>query len=96
MPQKRKATMMDSNKTLNYHIREIIYNLYKDDIFQNKKEIKFVSITAMYFIKDTEKFGHCMDLINDAVKPYHIETLKKKLDKVELKNIVITLMISSL
>ena len=88
--------MMDSNKTLNYHIREIIYNLYKDDIFQNKKEIKFVPITAMYFIKDTEKFGHCMDHINDAVKPYHIETLQKKLDKVELKNIVITLIISSL
>ena len=33
MPQKRKATMMTSSKTWNYHIRDIIYNLYKGNIF---------------------------------------------------------------
>ena len=37
MSHKRKATMMASSKTRNYHIRDIIYNLYKDHIFQNKK-----------------------------------------------------------
>ena len=36
-PQKRTATMMASSKTQNYHICEILYNLYKYHIFQNKK-----------------------------------------------------------
>ena len=75
---------MASNKNQNYHIYEIIYNLYEDDIFQNKTEIKFFSITAPPFIKYTEKFGHCMELIDAAVKPYHITTLKKQLDKADL------------
>ena len=54
MPQKIKATIMASSKTQNYHICEIIYNIYEDNIFQNKKEIKFFSITAIYFIKNIE------------------------------------------
>ena len=37
MPQKRKATMMASSKTQNYHICEILYNLYEYNIFKNKK-----------------------------------------------------------
>ena len=41
----------------------------------------------MSFIKDTEKFGRCMELINAAVNPYHIKILKKQLDKVEILNI---------
>ena len=53
MPQKRTATMMASRKTRNYHLCEIIYSLYEDYIFQNKKEIKFVSSTDPSFIKDT-------------------------------------------
>ena len=47
MSQKSKATLTASSKTQNYHIRDIIYNLYEYDIFQNKKEIKFVSITTL-------------------------------------------------
>ena len=35
--QKGTDNMMASSKTRNYHIYEIIYNLYKDNIFQNKK-----------------------------------------------------------
>ena len=54
MPHKRTATILASSKTWNYHICEIIYNIYEDNIFQNKKEIKFVSITALSFIKDTK------------------------------------------
>ena len=37
MPQKRTATVMDSSKNRNYHICKITYNLYEDNIFQNKK-----------------------------------------------------------
>ena len=44
---------MESSKTQNYHIHDILYNIYEDNIFQNKKEINFISITAPYFIKDT-------------------------------------------
>ena len=36
--------MMAPSKTRNYHIRDIIYNLYEDNIYHKKKEIKFVSI----------------------------------------------------
>ena len=36
-PHKRKATMMASSKTRNYHICEIIHNLYEDNTFQKKK-----------------------------------------------------------
>ena len=46
IPQKSSATMIASSKTRNYHISEILYNLYKDNIFQNKKHINFISITA--------------------------------------------------
>ena len=53
MPQERKSTMMTSSKTYNYHIREIIYNLYKDNIFQTNKEINFVFIAYPSFKKDT-------------------------------------------
>ena len=56
MPHKRTSTMMASSKTQNYHICEIIYNIYEDNIFQKKKEINFVSITTPSFIKDTAKF----------------------------------------
>ena len=84
MPHKRTATMMESSKTRNYNIYEILYNIYKDHIFQNEKEIKFFSITAPSFIKGTSKFGHCKDFIDAAVNPDHISTLKKQLDKVEL------------
>ena len=77
--------MMESSKTCNYHICDILYNLYEDNIFQNQKEIKFFSITNLSFIKDTSKFGYCKDLINVKLKPYHISTLKIRLDKVELK-----------
>ena len=52
--------------------------------FITRKEIRFVSITALSFIKDTEKFGHCMELIDAAVKPDHAQSLKKQLDKVEI------------
>ena len=44
---------MASIKTQNCHIRDILYNIYEDYIFQKKKEIKFVSITDPSFIKDT-------------------------------------------
>ena len=64
--------MMASSKTWDYHIRDITYNIYKDNIFQKKKEIKFFSITAKFFIKGTSKFGHCIELVYAAVKPDHI------------------------
>ena len=92
MLQKRTATMMTSSKTRNYHICEILYNLYKDNIFQNKKYIKFFSITALSVIKDTANFSHCVDLIYAAVNPYHIVTLNKQLEKVEIKYFVMKLM----
>ena len=78
---------MMSSKNQNYHICEILYNIYKDNIFQNKKEIKFFSINAPSFIKDTEHFGHCLELIDAAVNPYHIATLNKQLDKAEIENV---------
>ena len=87
MPQKMIATIMVSSKTRNYHICEIIHNLYEDDIFLNKKEIKFVSITVTSLIKYTSKLGQCMELIDSAVKLYHIANLNIKLDKAELKQI---------
>ena len=37
MPRKRSTTMMAPSKTHNYHIREIIYNIYKYNVFKNKK-----------------------------------------------------------
>ena len=83
-PQKITSTTIELIKTQKYNICKILYNLYEDDIFQNKTEIKFFSITAPPFIKYTEKFGHCMELIDAAVKPYHITTLKKQLDKADL------------
>ena len=70
--------MMASIETRNYNIYDILYNIYEDNIFQNKKEIKFVSIADPSFMKDTENFGHCMEPINAAVKPYHIITLNKQ------------------
>ena len=87
IPQNRTANITASSKTRNYHICEIIYNIYEDNIFQNNKEIKFVSITETSFIKYTANFGHCVDLIDAAVKPYHISTLKKQLGKAEIKNV---------
>ena len=65
---------MASSKSRNYHIHDILYNIYKDNIFYNNKEIKFVSITSMPFIKETDIFGYCMELIDAAVNPDHIET----------------------
>ena len=75
---------MASIKTRNHHICDILYNIYEDNIFQNKKEIKFVSIADPSFMKGTEKLGHCMEIIDAEVKPYQIETLKKQLDKADL------------
>ena len=37
MPQNIKSTMMTSSKIRNYHIRGILYNIYKYNISQNKK-----------------------------------------------------------
>ena len=53
-------------------------------ILHNKKEIKFLSITALYFIKDTTHIGKFMELIDAEVKLDHIVTLKKQLDKAEI------------
>ena len=75
MPQKRKATIMVLSKTRNYHIHNILYNIYEDNIFQD------ISITAPYFIKETSNFGHCMEIIYATSNPYHIATSKKQLDK---------------
>ena len=58
--------MMGSSMTRNYQIYGIIHNIYEDNVFKNNKLINFFSITDLYFIKDTEKFGHCMEII-DAV-----------------------------
>ena len=79
--------MMDSSKIRNYHIGDSLYNIYEYNIFQNKKEINFISITAPPFIKETKNPGRFVEIIHSAVNPYHIETLNKQLDKVEL-NIV--------
>ena len=87
--------MTKSSETWNYHIRDIVYNIYEDNIFQNNKSINFLSITAPSFIKDTSKFYHCMYLIDDVVKPDHIATLKKQLDKAELICFVMKFMISA-
>ena len=95
MPQKSTAIMMTSSKTQNYHICEIIYNLYKDNIFQNKKEIQFVSINYNSFIKYISIFCHYMELLNAALNPYHIAILKKQLDKAELKTFFVTFMRSA-
>ena len=45
--------MMVSSKTWNYPICEILYNIYEDNLFQNNKDVNFVSVTAKSFIKDT-------------------------------------------
>ena len=37
MPQKMKDTMMASSKTRNYHIRDIIYNIYEYNVSQNNE-----------------------------------------------------------
>ena len=86
---------MSSGKTQSYHIRDIIYSLYKDNIFQNKKKIKFISITDPSFIKDTSNFGHCMELIDAAVKPNNIVSIKKNLGKADLIFLMMTLMSSA-
>ena len=78
---------MMSSKTQNYRICEILYNIYEDHIFQIKKEIKFVSSTAVSFMNDTANFVHFLDLIDAKVKPDYIATLKKQLDKAELKHV---------
>ena len=77
--------MMRSSKTRNYHICDILYSLFEDNIFQNNKEIKFISISVSSLIKGTANFGHCTELIYAALKSNHIASLKKKLDKAELK-----------
>ena len=87
--------MMASSKTWNHHIHDIIYIIYKDNIFQNKKEINFVPITAPSFIRDTETFDHCIEIIDDAVNPYQTKSSKKQLDKAEIKMLVMTLMSSA-
>ena len=78
--------MMASSKTWIYHRYEILYNHYKDNIFQNNKEIKIVSISAFSFIRYTANLGHCIGLHDAALKTYNIETLKKHLDKKKLKH----------
>ena len=67
MPQKRKATMMASSKTQNYHIRDILYILYEDNIY----------LTNMSLIQVKEDLCQSMELINSSVKPDYIATLKK-------------------
>ena len=84
---KRKTTMTASSKTHNYHFHKIPYNIYEDNIFQNNKEIKFLSMNAPSLIKETAMFGHFMYLIDGAVESYHISTLKKQLDREKLKNV---------
>ena len=79
--------MMVSSKTRNYHIDDNIYNLCKDNIFQIKKQIKFISIAHSSFINYTSQFGHYIELIYASVKPYHIVTLNKQLDKDEQTNV---------
>ena len=69
--------MMESRKSHNYHMRAIIYNIYEDNILQNKKEIKFTSITYLSFKKDIETFGHCVYPIDAIGNPDHIECFKK-------------------
>ena len=64
--------MIASSKIWNYHISELIYNIYEYNIFQNKKWIKFISITDPSFIKEKENVGHCMKIIDAVVNPYHI------------------------
>ena len=88
--------MMASSRTRNYHNCDIIHNIYKDNLFKNNKEIKFISTTALYFIKDKATFGHSMDLIDATVKPYNMARLKKQLDKAEIKLFFMKLMISAL
>ena len=75
--------MMGSSKTRNNYIFEILYNIYEDNIFQNMKKIKFVSIIDPSLINYTEKFINCMEIIDNTVKPYHISTLKKQLYKLD-------------
>ena len=73
--------MVEWSKTWKYHICDIIYNINKDNVFNNKKWIKFISITDPYLIKYTENFGDCTELIDTAVNTYQIASLKKQLDK---------------
>ena len=49
----------------------------------------------MFSIEYTENFGYCMDIINAAENPYHIVTLKKHMDKAELKMFVMKLIRSA-
>ena len=53
-----------------------------------EQEIKQVlSNTNPSFINNTETVGHCMDIIGAALKPDHIENLKKYLDKAKVKKL---------
>ena len=47
--------------------------------------MKLIFITALSFIKDKANFYHYMEIINAAVNPDHISSLKIQLDKAELK-----------
>ena len=85
---------MASSKTRNHHTHDIIYNLCKSNIFQNKKEIKFISITDPSFINYAAKLGNCMEPIDASLNAYHISTLKKKLDKAEQNIFVVTVVTS--
>ena len=86
MPRNSSMTMITSSKTRNCYIHDIIYSICEDNIFKNKKEIKFISIIDRSFKNGIKKFCRGMELINAAVKPYHIEILKKQLNKVDLQN----------
>ena len=57
----------------------------------NKKQINFIPITILPFKKDKAK-----NILGPIVNPYHIVTLKKDLDKVELKTRSITLIICTI
>ena len=50
----------------------------------------------MSFIKDKSHFGHCIELLNASVKPYHISSFKNQLDESDLKIIVVTFSNSTL
>ena len=78
---------MESSKNQKYCIRDIICNIYEENIFHKNKESKFIYIMDTSFINYTARFGHFVNIIDDAVNPYHISSLNKQLDKSDIKNI---------
>ena len=48
--------MMDSSRTRNYHISEILYNIYKDNIFHKKRKTRF---SPYWYILRKENIKFC-------------------------------------